>query len=225
MNEKINYGERRQRFMETFKDDPVLTTTIPNLACELFAKEFGVTIDDPTFIPIVWASAWTEILKFIHSQKSDSFSVSICGFTVEYMTEYSESDKARNIVPELYHDYIPNFTQRHHDVVPGSNFNQELTSKYNNWRTTNMTETIDMVERNVFDDVAKKYGIYLMISATVFPLVSAIYAAGLQVALETKKPVNMYNWFTITARADDKIILTPLASIKQGLKDDAKRQS
>ena len=65
--------------------------------------------------------------------------------------------------------------------------------------------------------------IYLMISATVFPLVSAIYAAGVQVALESKKPVNMYNWFMITARADDKIILTPSASIKQGLKDDAKR--
>ena len=28
MNEKINYGERRQRFMETFKGDPVLTTGI-----------------------------------------------------------------------------------------------------------------------------------------------------------------------------------------------------
>ncbi len=80
-----------------------------------------------------------------------------------------------------------------------------------------------MVERNVFEAVSNKFGIYLMISATVFPLVSAIYAAGVQVALESKKPVNMYNWFMITARADDKIILTPSASIKQGLKDDAKR--
>ncbi len=223
MDDKINYGERRQRFMETFKSDPVLTTTIPELASELFAKEFGVTIDDPTFIPIVWSTAMGEIMKFIHSQKSDSFSVSICGFVIEYMTEYSESDKARNIVPELYHDYIPTFTQKHHSVVPGSNYNQELTAKYNDWRTNNLTETIDMVERNVFEAVSNKFGIYLMISATVFPLVSAIYAAGVQVALESKKPVNMYNWFMITARADDKIILTPSASIKQGLKDDAKR--
>ena len=98
-----------------------------------------------------------------------------------------------------------------------------MISKYNDWRTNNLTETIDMVERKVFEEVNKTYGIYLMISATVFPLISAIYAAGIQIALETKKPVNMYNWFTITARADDKIILTPLASIKQGLKDDAKR--
>jgi hypothetical protein len=223
MNEKINYAERRVRFMDTFKSDETLTNTIPKLACELFYKEFGVSIEDLTFIPIVWSTAWKEILSFIHGQKSESFSVSMCGFTVEYMTEYSETDKARNIVPELYHDYIPTFTQRHHDVVPGSNYNQELISKYNDWRTNNLTETIDMVERKVFEEVNKTYGIYLMISATVFPLISAIYAAGIQIALETKKPVNMYNWFTITARADDKIILTPLASIKQGLKDDAKR--
>ena len=62
-----------------------------------------------------------------------------------------------------------------------------------------------------------------MVSATVIPFVAAIYAAGIRIALETKQPVNMYNWFTITACADDKIILTPLASIKQGLKDDGKR--
>ena len=68
-----------------------------------------------------------------------------------------------------------------------------------------------------------RWGLYLMISATIFPLVAAIYAAGVHIALETKKPVNMYNWFTITPRQDDKIILTPLASIKQGLKDDNKR--
>ena len=162
-------------------------------------------------------------MVFIHSQKAESFSVSMCGFTIEYMTEYSESDKARNIVPELYHEYIPIFTKKHHDVITGANYNQELMSKYNDWRTVNLTETVDMVEREVFQEVNEKYGIYLMISATVFPLIAAIYAAGVRVALETKKPVNMYNWFTITARADDKIILTPLASIKQGLKDDAKK--
>ena len=221
--EKIQYHERRVRFMNTFKDDSVLTKTIPELACSLFFKEFGVSISDLTFIPIVWSTTWMQLMEFLHSQKSESFSVSICGFTLEYMTEYSESDKARNIVPELYHDYIPIFTQKDHVIVPGANFNQELISKYNDWRTNNLTETIDMIERNVFDDVMKKFGISLMVSATVFPLVSAIYAAGVHVALETKKPVNMYNWFTITARDDDKIILTPLASIKQGLKDDSKR--
>lgn len=221
--EKINYGERRNRFMDTFKDDPVLTTTIPELATELFYKEFGISISDMTFIPIVWSTTWKNLMNFIHSQKTESFSVQLCGFILEYMTEYSESDKARNIVPELYHDYIPIFTQRDHNVVTGATFNQELISKYNDWRTNNLTETIDMVERNVFEEVEKNFGISLMVSATVFPLVAAIYSAGVHVALKSKKPVNMYNWFTITARADDKIILTPLAPIKQGLKDDSKR--
>lgn len=222
MNERINYSERRQRFMETFKNDPVLTETLPKLAAELFYDEFGVSIDDLTFIPIVWSTYWSRLMVFLHSQKADSFSVSTCGFSVEYMTQLSESDKARNIVPELYHEYIPIFTKKHHDVVTGANYNQELLSKYNDWRTVNLTETIDMVEREVFQEVNDKYGIYLMISATVFPLVAAIYSAAVHIALKDGKPINMYNWFTITARADDKIILTPLASIKQGLKDDAK---
>jgi len=223
MTEKVNYAERRQRFMETFKEDPVLTKQLPELAVELFYKEFGISIEDLTIIPVVWASVWMKLMEFIHQQKSDSFSVSVAGFTVEYMTEYSESDKARNIVPELYHDYIPTFSQRHHSTVPGCDFNSDLVSKYNDWRTNNLTETVDKVEREAFDDVAKKFGVHLMVSATVIPLAAAIYSAGVQIALETKKPVNMYNWFTINARADDKIILTPLASIKQGLKDDAKR--
>lgn len=222
--ETINYAERRKRFMETFKDDVVLTQTLPQIATQLFYDEFGISIEDLSFIPIVWASAWSHILKFMHAQESEEFAVSLCGFTVEYMTEFSESDKARNIVPELYHEYIPIFNKKDHTVVPGSNYNAELASKYNNWRSVNLTETIDKVERDVFAEVNERYGIYLMISATVFPLVAAIYSAGVQIALETKKPVNMYNWFTITARADDKIILTPLASIKQGLKDDAKKR-
>lgn len=223
MGEKINYMERRKRFMDTFKNDPVLTETLPQFAAELFSDEFGVSIDDLTFIPIVWSTYWSRLMVFLHSQKAASFSVSTCGFTVEYTTEYSESDKARNIVPELYHEYIPIFTKKHHDVVPGADFNQELMSRYNDWRTVNLTEIIDMVEREVFQEVNDKYGIYLMRSATVFPLIAAIYAAGVHIALKDKKPINMYNWFMINARGDDKvIILTPLASIKQGLKDDAK---
>jgi hypothetical protein len=223
MSEKINYGERRKRFMETFKDDVVLTETLPKLAAELFNREFGITLSDPTLIPVTWSVCWNKLMEFIHQQKSDSFSMSVAGMDIEYTTEYSESDKARNIVPELYHKFIPNFTVKQHTVVPGSDYNNELTKKYNDWRTTNMTETLDIVERNVFVEVAEKYGISLMVSATVFPLIAATYAAGIRIALETKKPVNMYNWFTITARDGDKIILTPLASIKQGLKDDAKR--
>jgi len=221
--EKINYGERRKRFMESFHADPVLTETLPKLAAELFYGEFGASLADPTAIPVVWTTGWQHLMKFIHAQESEEFAVSICGFTVQYVTEYSESDKARNIVPELYHEFIPVFRKKDHTVVPGCDYNQELAAKYNDWRTVNLTETIDKVERDVFEECMNRWGLYLTISATIFPLMAAIYSAGVHIALETKKPVNMYNWFTITPRNDDKIILTPLASIKQGLKDDNKR--
>lgn len=222
--EKINYVERRQRFMNTFANDIVLKEQLPQLAMELFFSEFGITLDDPNIIPVVWSCTMERLMAFLHSQNADQFSVKVCGFTLEYMTEYSESDKARNIVPELYHDFIPIFMKKQHDVVPGVNFNQVLLSKYNDWRTVNLTETIEMVEREAYQMVLEKYGTNLMISATVFPLVAAIYAAGVTIANETGKPVNMYNWFTITSRGEDKkIILTPLASIKQGLKDDNKK--
>lgn len=220
---KVNYSERRKRFMETFKDDPILTETLPKLAAELFYDEFGASLPDITGIPVVWTTFWQHLMSFVHSQETEEFAVSVCGFTVQYVTEYSESDKARNIVPELYHEYIPIFRKKDHTVVPGSNYNAELSAKYNDWRTVNLTEIIDKVSRDVFEECMNRWGLYLMISATIFPLVAAIYAAGVHIALETKKPINMYNWFTITPRQDDKIILTPLASIKQGLKDDNKR--
>lgn len=224
MNEKIDYAGRRKRFMDTFKGDPVLTETLPNLASELFFRQFGITIDDKTIIPVAWAAFWGNLMEFIHQQKSAEFSVSVAGFRVEYMTEMSESDKARNIVPEMYHESIPTFTEKDHTTVQGCDFNRELTERYNEWRTNNLTETLDMVERKAFNEIAEKYGVRLMISATVIPLIAAIYAAGIDIALHNGgKPVNMYNWFTITTRAGDKIILTPLASIKQGLKDDSKR--
>lgn len=220
---KINYPERRKRFMETFKGDPVLTETLPKLAAQLFYDEFGASIADPAAIPVVWTTAWQHIMNFVHAQESEQFAISICGFTLQYVTEFSESDKARNIVPELYHEYIPIFRKKDHNVVPGCEYNAELSAKYNDWRTVNLTETIDKVERDVFEECSTKWGLHLMIAATIFPLVAAIYSAGVHIALETGKPVNMYNWFTITPRNNDKIILTPLASIKQGLKDDNKR--
>lgn len=224
MAEMINYTERRQRFMSTFANNPVLTETLPKLAMKLFFGEFGVSLDDPTIIPIVWSCTMEKLMQFLHSQNADQFSAHIPGFSVEYLTERSESDKSRNIVPEVYHEYVPVFVERKHDIVPGSNYNQTLIAKYNDWRTVNLTETNDMVEREAYMAVLEKYGANLMVSATIFPLMAAIYCAGVTIAQNTGTPVNMYNWFTITCRGDDmKIILTPLASIKQGLKDDNKR--
>ena len=62
-----------------------------------------------------------------------------------------------------------------------------------------------------------------MVSATIFPLMAATYVAGLQVARETRETVNMYNIFEIDVVDDDKVILTPLSTVKQYLKNDSKK--
>ena len=62
-----------------------------------------------------------------------------------------------------------------------------------------------------------------MVSASVFPIMSAAYAAGIQIARETKQTVNMYNIFEIDVVEGDRVLLTPLATIKQYLKNDSKK--
>ena len=71
--EKINYVERRKRFVETFQKDPVLISTLPKLTADLFAGEFGVSIDDLSLIPITWSVGMGHLLKFIHSQNAEEF--------------------------------------------------------------------------------------------------------------------------------------------------------
>lgn len=41
MAKDINFGERRERFMSTFADDPVLAVQLPELAMELFSVSSG----------------------------------------------------------------------------------------------------------------------------------------------------------------------------------------
>lgn len=217
----INYDDRRTRFMSTFADDPVLAKELPELAMELFRREFGITISEPSFIPIAWSVTWQKVMEFLHSQPNAEYSLKMPGFTVEYRTNLSQSDKARNIVPELYHDYVPIFRDQPHTAVTGADFNQMLAARYNDWRSVNMTEVIDLVEREVFTYLDDMYGINLMLSPTVMPLFAAIYTAGVTLARDGK-PINMYNWFTITEKSGN-IILTPLAAIKQALKDDQKK--
>ena len=54
---------------------------------------------------------------------------------------------------------------------------------------------------------------------------AATYAVGLQIARQTKTTVNMYNVFEIDVTDDDTILLTPLAMVKQYLKNDSKVKS
>lgn len=221
--ENQNYAERRKNFMETFAGNPILTQTIPQIASKLFEDEFNINIMDNSHIPIVFTVGWTQVLKFVGSQDVDEFAIDVCGVSLEYVTEYSETDKSTNIVPQLIHKRTPIFTHQTHQQVPGASFNAELNAKYNAWRTENLTEILDKMERDTMAFVLEKYGIDLMVSASVFPMMSATYAAGIQVARETKQTINMYNIFEIDVVEGDRVLLTPLATIKQYLKNDSKK--
>lgn len=218
-----NYAERRKVFMETYNNDLQLTKTMPEIAQRLFKDEFGININNSSYIPIVFVTAWTEILKYIQSQKKDQFSMNVCGIRIEYITELSESDKCRNIVPQMAHEKTPIFTKQEHQITSGVTVNDELLKTYSSWRTVNLLETIGKIERDVQSIVADDYGIDLIVPETTFPMMSTLYAAGLQLARKSHQTVNMYNIFEIDVTEDDKVILTPLAIVKQYLKNDSKR--
>lgn len=218
------FTERRQNFMETYKGDIILEKTIPEVAAQLMYDEFGINIYDHSHIPIVFTVGWTEILKYVSKQPGDEFSIDICGVQLEYVTEYSESDKSTNIVPQMRHKKAPIFMKQNHQMPIGASYNDELTAKYNAWRSVNLAETLSSLENSIFSIIRNEYGINLMVANVILPLMAAIYAAGLQVARETKQTINMYNIFEIDVLEDDKVILTPLATVKQWLKNDSKQQ-
>lgn len=220
---ETNYTERRNNFMETFQGNVTLSKTIPEVTAQLFYDEFGINIFDHSHIPIVFTLGWTEILKFVGSQQTDEFSIDVCGVLLEYVTEYSETDKPTNIVPQLIHKKAPIFIKQTQQSVTGASYNDELLTKYNSWRSVNLTETLDKIERDIYSTALNEYGINLMVSATIFPLMAATYVAGLQIARETKATVNMYNIFEIDVIDGDNVLLSPLSTIKQYLKDDSKR--
>ena len=78
---------------------------------------------------------------------------------------------------------------------------------------------------SVYNEVLDTFGLDLRVPATVIPLMAATYAVGLQIARQTKVTLNMYNVFEIDVTEDDKILLTPLAMVKQYLKNDSKVKS
>lgn len=218
--------EKRKNEVETYKGNEILSQTIPEVTSELFYGEFGIDLPDPkSLIPIVFTIGWKHILQFVQRQPVDEFSINIGGIALEYVTETSDSDKARNIVPQLYHVKAPIFKKNNHDAVPGSNVNDELLNRYNAWRTVNLAETVNSVEMSVYQEVLDTFGLDLRVPATVIPLMAATYAVGLQIARQTKVTVNMYNVFEIDVTDDDTVLLTPLAMIKQYLKNDSKVKS
>lgn len=215
--------EKRKNEVATYAGNDILSNTIPEVTSELFYCEFGINLPDPkSTIPITFTTAWKHLLQFVQRQQVDEFSINVGGIALEYVTEISDSDKGRNIVPQLYHVKSPIFKKNQHDSVVGSNVNDELCNKYNNWRTVNLAETVNVVEQSVYKEVLDTFGIDLRVSATVLPLITATYAVGLQIARETKTTVNMYNVFEIDVAEDGAVLLTPLAMIKQYLKNDSK---
>lgn len=218
--------EKRKNEVETYKGNEILSKTIPEVTSRLIYDQFGIELPDPlALIPIVFTTGWKHILQFVQRQQVDEFSINIGGIALEYVTEVSDSDKGRNIVPQMYHVKAPIFKKENHDLVSGSDFNQELLNRYNAWRTVNLAETINSVEMSVYNEVLDTFGLDLRVPATVIPLMAATYAVGLQIARQTKVTLNMYNVFEIDVTEDDKILLTPLAMVKQYLKNDSKVKS
>lgn len=215
--------EKRKNAVETYKGNEILSSTIPEVTSELFYGEFGIDLPDPkATIPIMFVTTWKHILQFVQRQQVDEFSINIAGIALEYVTEQSDSDKGRNIVPQMYHVKAPIFKKNEHNVVPGSEVNDNLLNRYNAWRTVNLAETVNVVEMNVYDEMLNTFGLDLRAPATVLPLLAATYAVGLQIARQTKTTVNMYNVFEIDVTEDDTVLLTPLAMVKQYLKNDSK---
>lgn len=218
--------EKRKNEVETYKGNEILSQTIPEVTSELFYGEFGIDLPDPkSTVPIVFTTAWKHILQFVQRQPVDEFSINVGGIALEYVTEDSDSDKCRNIVPQMYHVKAPIFKKNNNEAVPGSSVNDELLNRYNAWRTVNLTETVNSVEMAVYKEVLDTFGLDLRVPATIIPLLAATYAVGLQIARQTKTTINMYNVFEIDVTDDDTILLTPLAMVKQYLKNDSKVKS
>jgi hypothetical protein len=225
-NELTKMMEMRNRYLEQHANkNPILVDTIPNIAKNLFSDQFGICFQNAADIPIVFIIGWKHILKFLKDQPDDEFALETCGVSIEYVTEYSESDKSRNIVPQMFHKRTPIFVKQNHVHQPGYKIADEQLERYNIWRTENLTETISKIESEVFAHLNEEFGIDLMTSAAVFPLMSAVYTAGVTVARDTKQPINMYNIFEIRIAPDETIILKPLAEIKQSLKSDTVKTS
>lgn len=204
-------------------DNPLLMKTIPEVAAGLLQKEFKINFTNIPDLPIVFVLGWKAVMEFVKSQNMPEFSVDVCGISVEYVTEYSETEKNSNIVPQLVHKRIPLFRDRQHVESTGSSFKSELLQKYNSWRTENLTETISNIENKVFSELLETYAIDLTVAATVFVVMAAMYTAGVHVAMETKQEVNMYNIFSIEVFKGDQIVLSPAAIMKQIMKGDAKK--
>lgn len=223
-NNKVGtYAERRNNFMETYKNDPVLSKQLPEVAAGLMKAEFGINIPDHSHFPIIFTVGWTEILKQLGSERAEECKVDVCGIQLEYVTEFTDSDKTTNIVPQMYHVKTPLFQQREKETTIGASFTDSLLAKYNAWRSVYALEALTSVENKAFETILKDFGINLMVPAAIYPIIGAAQTAGITLARQLKRTINMYNIYEIDVVEGDKVIITPLAYVKQWLKNDSKK--
>ena len=208
--------------MQPFENNPILIKEIPTIARGVFEEEFGINVRIPEAFPICFMLGWEEVTRFAQAQPTPEFAITIAGVQLEYITDLSESDKARNIVPQLIHKDDPIFkSNNHHDSV-GVKSNTDMIQAYERWRTENLTETVNKIETDVYKILLDDYGIDLCVTNAIIPMMAATYSAGLAVARRTKQTINMYNMFQIDIADGDVVVLTPLADIKYRIKCDAK---
>lgn len=209
--------------MQPYENDQILMNEIPEIAKGLFEAEFGITVRIPEAFPLAFMFGWEEVTRFAQEQPTPEFAIVIAGVRFEYTTDLSESDKARNIVPQMVHVNDPIFKSSNHSDSIGVKSNSDMIESYERWRTENLTETITKIETNVFKTLLDDYGIDLCVTNAIIPMMAATYTAGLAIARRTKQTVNMYNIFQIDIADGGKVVLTPLADIKYRIKCDSKK--
>lgn len=214
--------KKRDIFMKTYAHDEVLTHRIPELVASMMDLEFNVNISILETVPIVFVEGWRTILNFVANQDAPEFALDVGGVSIQYQTTYSESEKPTNIDPILRHIRKSVFKREDHQSVSGSSYTDNLLRSYNRWRSVYLTETVDDLESKIHAKIQKDYGISTMVPVAILPIMVAAYVAGLQIAEEEQREVNMYNIFSINV-IDDTVILTPSSSIKERMKGDSKK--
>lgn len=230
-NLEEQYANARENFMKMHinpTDDPtvdetLLTKTIPSIASTILYDEFGINFDSiPNALPITFITGWQTIIEFIKDQNEREFALDIAGLRVGYYTDYHEGDKSNNIVPICSHVKTPVFIKQHNNPTTGYDYTQDLLQKYNSWRSVNLEEIVDKIERDTHAKVLNDYGIDLIVAQAVFPILAAMYAVGLQIAKENEgTKINMYNVYQIKYN-QGHYFPKELALIKQIVKGDGK---
>lgn len=216
-------AKARKVAMQPYEGNNILMNEIPEIAKGVFEAEFGITVRIPEAFPLAFMFGWEAVTRFAQEQPTPEFAITIAGVSLEYITDLSESDKSRNIVPQLIHRDDPIFKSNNHTDSIGIKSNSDMIESYERWRTENLTETITKIETDVFKILLDDYGIDLCVTNAIIPMMAATYSAGLAVARRTKQTVNMYNVFQIDIADGGVVVLTPLADIKYRIKCDDKK--